>query len=149
MERTGKGLMEVLDDLACRGGLLGLSGISGDVRDLEVAAKQGNERARLALDAFVASIRHYLGAYLVELGGADCVVFTGGIGENSKLARREVCRDLAELGIVIDEVANETARGESRISAPTSRTQIWIVPTNEEIIVARQAKELISPVPSP
>ncbi len=93
MQATGKSLDQVLDDLAERSGLLGLSGVSGDVRDLEQAAESGNERARLALDVFITAVRHYLGAYLVELGGADAIVFTGGIGENSaKRSRGGVSR---------------------------------------------------------
>ncbi len=143
MQRTGKSLDQVLDDLAERSGLLGLSGVSGDVRDLEQAAAQGNPRARLALDVFVSHIRHALGAMLVELGGADCIVFTGGIGENGVTIRADVIADLAELGIVLDPAANADASGETKISAPESRTQIWVVPTNEEIIVARQTKHLL------
>jgi acetate kinase len=146
IERTGKLLTTLLDELAEKSGLLGLSGLSGDVRDLEAAAAQGNERARLALDAFTASIRHYLGAYLVELGGADVIVFTGGIGENSTFVRSAVCHDLQQLGIVLDGQANLSARGECSIHAEHSRTQIWVMPTNEEIIVARQAKQLLSAV---
>ena len=88
MQQTGKSLDEVLAILDHESGLLGLSGTSGDVRDLEAAAAAGNARARLALDVFVASVRHYLGAYLVELGGAEVIVFTGGIGENSPCAPR-------------------------------------------------------------
>lgn len=143
LKHTGKPLAEVLEMMANQGGLLGISGVSEDMRDLDEAAAAGNERARLALDVFVASVRHYLGAYLVELGGADVIVFTGGIGENRPGFRADVCRDLAELGIVLDPVANEQARGESAIHAKTSRTQIWVIPTNEEIIVARQAKQLL------
>ena len=144
MEQTGKSLTELLDVLAEQSGLLGLSGISGDVRDLETAAAQGNKRARLALDVFIGSIRQYLGAYLVELGEADAIVFTGGIGENSSLIRTGVCRDLETLGIVLDADLNTTAKGEGPIHGQTSRTQIWIVPTNEELVVARQAKELLT-----
>jgi acetate kinase len=144
MEQTGKSLKELLDDLATRGGLLGLSGISGDVRDLEQAASRGNERAQLALDCFTSSIRHYLGAYLVELGGADAIVFTGGIGENSAAVRGAVCWNLVELGIQLDEAKNQSARGECTLHAPESRTQIWVIPTNEEIVIARQAKELLT-----
>jgi acetate kinase len=143
MQRTGKSLDQVLDDLAERGGLLGISGTSGDVRDLEEAAAKGNERARLALDVFITSVRHYLGAYLVELGGADVIVFTGGIGENGVSVRRSVCADLEPLGIVIDENLNQAARGEAAIHAQTSRVQVWTVPTNEELVVARQAKQLL------
>jgi acetate kinase len=144
LRRTGKPLDEVLDDLAERGGLLGISGVSGDVRDLEEAAAKSSERAQLALDVFTTAVRHYLGAYLVELGGADVIVFTGGIGENGVNVRRTVCAGLEQLGIVLDEKINATAKGEVPIHAAASRTQIWLVPTNEEIVVARQAVELLS-----
>jgi acetate kinase len=144
LQRTGRPLDEVLDDLAERGGLLGVSGISGDVRDLEAAAAKGNERAQLALDVFTTAVRHYLGAYLVELGGADVIVFTGGIGENGDGVRRTVCAGLEQLGIVVDEKLNAAAKGEMAIQAHTSRSQVWVVPTNEEIVVARQAVELLS-----
>jgi len=143
MQRTGLSQSQVLERLSEQGGLLGLSGLSCDVRDLEEAADRGHERAKLALDVFVSSIRQYLGAYLVELGGVDALVFSGGIGENSSRVRNEVCAGLSELGIVLDEQQNATARGESRISAETSRTQIWVVPTNEEIVIARQALEVL------
>ena len=143
MRMTGKSLTEVLDILSSQSGLLGLSGASGDVRDLTAAAERGDARARLALDVFAANTRHYLGAYLVELGGADAIVFTGGIGENRAGFRAEVCRDLEELGIVLDAAANENARGEAKISTEQSRVQVWVVPTNEELIVARQAKQLL------
>ena len=92
----------MLDELANRCGLLGLSGVSGDVRDLEEAAAAGHARASLALDVFVAEIRRYLGGLLVELGGLDALVFTGGIGENSTLVRAGVCADLQAFGIVLD-----------------------------------------------
>jgi acetate kinase len=143
MRHTGQSLSQVLGDLAERSGLLGLSGLSGDVRDLEQAAAGGNRRARLALDVFTSDIRHALGAMLVELGGADVIVFTGGIGENGVQIRAAVTGDLAELGIVLDPVANAAAQGETKISSPQSRVQIWVVPTNEEIIVARQTKQLL------
>jgi acetate kinase len=143
MEATGKSLEQVLDDLAEHSGLLGLSGTSGDVRDLEEAAANGNERAKLALDVFISSVRHYLGAYLVELGGADAIVFTGGIGENGSQVRAAVCEGLEELGIVLDPAQNAIAQGEATIHADRSRVQLWVVPTNEEIVVARQAKALL------
>jgi acetate kinase len=143
MEQTGKSLSEVLDVLACQSGLLGLSGIGGDIRDVTAAAEAGNGRARLALEVYTAAVRHYLGAYRVELGGAEVVVFTGGIGENRPAVRSAVCENLEELGILLDPAANQTAQGEARISTPGSRVQIWVVPTNEELIVARQAAELL------
>jgi len=143
MEATGKSLEELLAVLASGSGLAGLSGTSGDVRDLEQAAASGQTRAQLALDVFVSSVRHYLGAYLVELGGADVLVFTGGIGENGVHIRAAVCRGLEELGIVLDASANATVRGEAAIHAPDSRVQIWVIPTNEELVVARQARQLL------
>lgn len=143
MKKSGKSLEELLDDLSRHSGLLGLSGISGDVRDLEGSAATGDKRARLALDVFNSAVRHYLGAYLVELGGADAIAFAGGIGENGVNTRSAVCAGLEELGIVLDPTANASTRSEGRISAASSRVQIWVVPTNEELIVARQTKELL------
>jgi acetate kinase len=142
MRETGRSLDQLLDDLANRSGLEGLSGYR-DLRDIEKAAAEGEPRAREALDVFVGSIRHYLGAYMVTLGGADGILFTGGIGENSSLIREEVCRGLEWAGIVLDPAANSAARGESPIHATSSKTQVWILPTNEEIVVARQARELL------
>jgi len=144
MRVTGKSLTELLEDLACRGGLLGVSGLSGDVRDLEEAAANGHARARLALDLFVAEIRRYLGAMLVELGGADLIAFTGGIGENSPSIRESVCRGLDELGIVLDAPRNAGARQEGPIGAAAGRVAVWVVPTNEELMVARQTRQLLA-----
>lgn len=143
MKRTGMSLSQVLSVLANESGLLGLSGVSTDLRDILQAANQGNWRAQLAVDVFVASIRKYLGGSLVELGGADVLVFTGGIGENQPVIRTAVCRGLTELGIVLDETKNQQAQGEAEIGHETSRTRIWVIPTNEELIVARQAKALL------
>ncbi|MBW3539159.1 MAG: acetate/propionate family kinase [Planctomycetes bacterium] len=144
MRATGKGLEELLDDLANRSGLLGLSGLSGDLRDLENAAAAGNARAALAVKTFVAGIRHYLGAYLVVLGGADAIVFTGGIGENSRLVREQTCAGLEWAGIRLDPERNAQAKGEARVSTDDSPVQVWTVPTNEELVVARQTAELVS-----
>jgi acetate kinase len=143
MRKTGKSQAEVLDILAEKSGLLGLSGVSGDIRDLEDAAAKGNARARLALDVFAAEIRRHLGGLLVELGGVDCIAFAGGIGENSIGVRADVCRGLEGFGIVLDEALNAKTRTEAKISAASSKTEIWVVPTNEEIIVARQTKQLL------
>jgi acetate kinase len=142
LRETGKTLEQLLEDLANRSGLLGLCG-HNDLRDIEAAAERGERAAREALDVFVASVRHYLGAYLLLLNGADAVVFTGGIGENSKTIRSAVCADLDWFGIRLDPSRNETATGEAPIHAAASRVQLWIMPTNEELIVARQAKELL------
>lgn len=144
MEKTGKSLAEVLEQLGSQGGLLGISGgLSGDIRDLEAAADGGHANARLALDVYVSEIRRYLGGMLVELGGADVLVFTGGIGEHGTRIRAAVCDRLSELGIELDATRNEQARGECEINAATSRTKIWVIPTNEELVVARQAQALL------
>ena len=145
LRKSGKSLEKVLEELSSKGGLLGVSGLSGDVRDLEEAAGKGHARAKLALDLFVASIRQYLGAYLTILGGADAIVFSGGIGENSSLIRSGVCRNMAWARIELDEAKNTSVvRGaEACLSAASSKTQIWVVPTNEEIVVARQSVEAV------
>ena len=148
MRATGKSLEELLDDLSSRSGLLGISGLSGDVRDLEQAAAEGNDRADLALNAFVAAIRHYLGGYLTVLGGADAIVFTGGIGENSERIRRDVCARMEWAGIKIDASRNRDGDGERRISADDSAVEVWVIPTNEEIVVARQTAAAIESLSS-
>jgi acetate kinase len=140
MRATGKRLKQILDDLANRSGLEGLSGTGRDLRDIEAAAAAGDRRARLALDVFVASVRHYLGAYLLLLGGAEAIVFTGGIGEHSTAMREAICANLDWFDIALDPVRNREARGEEPIHTLGSRVQLWIMPTNEELIVARQTK---------
>ncbi|AMV38038.1 acetate/propionate family kinase [Planctomyces sp. SH-PL62] len=142
MRETGRSLEDLLDILANQSGLEGICG-ARDVRDVESAASTGDARAQLALDVFVASIRHHLGAFLLELGGADAIVFTGGIGENSSLIRSKTCRDLGWFGIELDPALNAGGPAERRISAENSRVQIWTVPTNEELVVARQSRELL------
>jgi acetate kinase len=142
MRATGKTLEQLLDDLANRSGLLGLSG-SNDLRDIEEAASRGCGVSQQALDVFVASVRHYLGAYLLLLNGADVIVFTGGIGENSAAMRAAICANLDWFGIALDPIRNSEAKGEVPIHAHTSRVQLWTMPTNEELIVARQAKALL------
>jgi acetate kinase len=143
MRATGKTLPQILHDLANRAGLEGLSGKSNDLRDVELAALAGDVNAKLALDVFVASVRHYLGSYLLLLGGADAVVFTGGIGENSATMREAICRNLDWFGIHLDPRKNDVAKGEARIDASSSRVQLWIMPTNEELIVARQTRDCL------
>ena len=143
-KQTGRGFEDLLDELAGQAGLAGMSGTSGDLRDLEDAAAAGSERARTAIDVYVASIRHWLGGGIVELGGLNAIGFAGGIGENSPLTRAETLAGLEELGIVIDPVKNGAkASGERSIHAASSRVAVWVIPTNEELIVARQARDLL------
>jgi acetate kinase len=145
MKKLGKTQEEVLTLLATKSGMLGLSGVSGDLRDVMEAADTGNARAKLAVDVLVGDIRKYLGAYLVELGGADVIVFTGGIGEYQFEIRAMVTAGLEQLGIVLDPTANARTHGtESAIHAPSSRTQLWVIPANEELIVARQTAWMLN-----
>lgn len=145
MHKLNVSLDELLQTLATKSGLLGVSGISGDMRDISARRDAGDERAKLALEVFVGDIRRYLGASLVELGGADVISFAGGIGEYRDDVRAAALAGLEELGIVLDADANKRAiRQEAKISAPDSRVQIWVIPTNEEIIVGRQTKELLA-----
>ena len=141
---TGKSLDEMLADLGSSAGLAAMSGASGDMRDIESAAAAGDARAKLAIDAYTTAIRDYIGAYLVELGGADAIVFAGGIGQRSPVVREMVCRGLDFAGIAIDADANETTKAEGRIESTDSAAAIWVMETNEELIVARQAAELLN-----
>lgn len=144
MKRLSIGVDEMARILATRWGLAGLSGMSGDMRDLEAAAGSGDRRARLAIDVFVRAVRHYLGAFLVELGGLDVLTFSGGIGEKDAAVRAAVCRNLEPLGIRMDEAVNLRSQGEARISAPESPVAVYVVPADEERIVAQAAAELLS-----
>jgi acetate kinase len=138
MEHTGMTLEKLLHYLSTQAGLLGLSnGLSGDIRDLEQAAATGNAHAQLALDVYVAEIRRQMGGMLMALGGVEAVVFTGGIGENGKGIRRAVCEGLSDLGIRLSPTRNESGDAERRIDDTTGNVQLWIVPTNEELVVAR------------
>ncbi len=142
---TGRSLEDLLVELSTRAGLAGMSGTSGDMRDLEAATANGNEAARVAVDVYVSSIRHWLGGGMVELGGLDAIAFTGGIGENSPATRAAVVAGLTGLGIEIDSVANNSnATGERRIETARSPVAIWIIPTNEEVIVARKTRNLLA-----
>jgi acetate kinase len=143
MKKLNLGVDEMAALLSTRSGLAGISGTSGDMRDLQDAAARGSGRARLAMDVFVRAIRHYLGAFLLELGGLDVLTFSGGIGENSPEIRARVCERLAGFGIILDGERNGAARGHVRISADGSPVAVWIVPADEERIVARATAEVI------
>lgn len=144
MKRTGLTFEQVLTEMSSKGGLLGISGLSGDCRDLEEASAQGHDRAEKALKLFEASIRSCIGSYMALLGGADAIVFTGGIGENSERIRMNVCRDMQWAGIDLCSAKNAGVKGEACLSKDTSRVQVWTVPTNEEIVVARQTRDALS-----
>lgn len=144
LRETGKNLDEVLSILAGKSGLEAVSGCGNDLRDIEEAARAGNPKAELAIANFVDAIRHYLGSFLLELGGADVIAFTGGIGENSQTIRERVLRALGWFGIELDPAANRGGEAERLISTHESRVQVWVLPTNEEIVVARQSRDLLT-----
>lgn len=129
---------EIHEGFEKNGGLRGISGISGDVRYLTKAAQQGNERAKLALDVFVNGIVHYIGAFFVDLGGLDALVFTAGIGENSREIRSAVCGKLKAIGVELDEAKNEACSGISVISTAASKVNVLVIPTDEELGIARR-----------
>ena len=130
---------EILQGLQKKGGLLGISGVSNDLRYVIEAAQKGNERARLAVDVFVTGIVHYIGAFAMDLGRLDCLVFTAGIGEHSAYIRRRVCEKLGLLGVKLDGEKNE--RGETEISASDSAVRVLVIPTDEELGIARRTFE--------
>jgi acetate kinase len=142
--RTGLQFEELLVRLASGGGLLGISGISNDMQEIVTAAQAGNPRAELALNVFVESVRDYIGAYLVALGGLDVLVFTGGIGAGSAEVRRRICDGLQFLGIRLDSQRNERGGSEATLSADDSPVRILAMQTNEELIVARQTRDVLT-----
>ena len=143
MNKTGKSLDEVINDLNKKSGYLGVSGISSDSRDIEDAAAEGNERAILAQNMYYEKIVNYIAEYYLELGGADAIVFTAGVGENSKLTRKAICDKLAPLGVKLDEEANNIRGEEKLISAPDSTVKVYVIPTDEEVMIARDTYSFI------
>lgn len=143
LPKFGLTFEEALTGMAKGGGLLGISGVSNDMRDVEAAAREGNARAKLAIDVLVESVRHYVGAYLAVLNGADLLVFTGGIGENNTTVRQAVCERMDYAGIRFDPARNNIRGQEATISADDSRVKIMVMPTNEELVVARQTVEAL------
>jgi acetate kinase len=143
--RTRQITLEEAERVMCReSGLKGLSGGYNDLRDIQTEAGRGNPRARLALDFLVHTTRHWVGAYFLELNGADAIVFTAGIGENCADLRAAVCANLDQLGIVLDPESNAAVQGkEACISAAGSRVKALVIPTNEELVVAREVKRFL------
>ena len=127
-----------------KSGVLGISGVSSDFRDIEKAAEKGNERAKLALDVFVHKVKKYIGAYTAVMNGVDAVIFTAGLGENSAETRRDVCKDMSFLGIELDEAKNNVRGKETDLSKDGAKVKVLLIPTNEELMIARDTKKLIS-----
>lgn len=143
MQRTGKSIDEVNNMLNKESGLLGLTGVTSDMRDVTAAANDGNERAQLAIDMLVYAIKKYIGGYAAAMNGLDCLVFTAGIGENMAHIRRRVCADMDFLGIKLDEAKNEHRGGDFVISADDSKVKVVVIETNEELAIARETLDLV------
>jgi len=144
VKKFGISLEEAQRQLSKESGLKGLSGVSNDIREIIEAANAGNVAAKTALEVFVASARHWIGSYFFELNGADALVFTAGIGENRADIRAAICANLDQLGIVLDPENNKITRAtEAVISAANSRVKIMVIPTNEELVVAREVKRFL------
>lgn len=138
-----KTMDEVMTILNKKSGVFGLSGgVSSDFRDLEAAAAEGNEKAQLALDKFAYEVKKYIGAYAAALGGLDVLVFTAGVGENGVLMRSMICEGLEFLGVKLDQEKNKLRGDERIISADDSKVKIWVIPTNEELMIAQDTAEL-------
>lgn len=137
MEKEHLGIKEINDFLNKKCGFLGISGVSSDMRNVEEAARAGNHRAHLALEMFENKIVKYIGSYIAEMGGVDCIVFTAGIGENSPLTRELICKKLEFMGVDFDTEANNVRGQEREITKPGSRIRVFVIPTNEELMIAR------------
>jgi acetate kinase len=144
MKTLSLGVDEMAHVLASQSGLAGLSGTSGEIPDLERAAAAGEARARLALEVFVRSVRHYIGGFLLELGGLDVLTFSGGIGERGGRVRAGICAGLEPFGIRLDPAQHQVSAREARISAEGSPVEVYVIPANEEWIVARAAAEVVA-----
>lgn len=142
MKKEGMTPEQIDTYLNKKSGVLGLSGISSDFRDIEDAAKQGNERAQLALDVFAYKVRKYIGGYVAAMGGVDAIAFTAGLGENSISMRDKICLGLEYLGTRVDPVRNNVRGKAAEISVEGAKVKIFVVPTNEELVIARDTREI-------
>ena len=144
MAKEGLSLSEANTLLNKHSGLIGISGESSDLREIEEAVADGNKKAKYAFDVFVYRIKKYVGAFTAAMGGLDALVFTGGIGENSTLVRRQVCDEMKFLGIGIDDTLNTNAKGEMDISTADSKVRVLRIPTNEELVIALDTEEIVN-----
>ena len=143
-DKEGKTFDEMDKVINKQSGILGISGISSDFRDVENAANEGNARADLAQKVFVHRVKHYIGAYMAEMGGVDAIVFTAGLGENGKTMRKWICEGLEGLGIEIDDEKNDVRGKDTIISKDSSKVKILLVPTNEELMIAKDTYDLVT-----
>ena len=141
--KENKTVNEVIDILNKKSGVLGISGVSSDFRDVQKAQKEGNKRADIAIQAFVYRVAKYIGSYVAAMNGVDAIAFTAGVGENDATIRKEICSYLGYLGVTVDDEANKLRGEEVKISGADSKVQVFAIPTNEELAIARETKDLI------
>ena len=141
--KENKTVNEVIDILNKKSGVLGISGVSSDFRDVQKAQKEGNKRADIAIQAFVYRVAKYIGSYVAAMNGVDAIAFTAGVGENDAAIRNEVCSYLGYLGVTVDAEANKKRGEEVKISGADSKVQVFAIPTNEELAIARETKDLL------
>jgi acetate kinase len=143
-EKEGMSFKEADTMMNKKSGILGVSGVSSDFRDVEAAANEGNARAQLALDMFVHRVKHYIGAYAAEMNGVDAIIFTAGLGENGKTTRAAICKDMDYLGIELDPERNDVRGKETVISSDASRVKVLLIPTNEELMIAMDTYDIVT-----
>jgi acetate kinase len=143
-DKENLSIKEVLTILNKESGVLGISGLSSDFRDLEEAMAQGHARAKLALSIFNYRVRKYIGEYAAAMGGLDAVIFTGGVGENNQILRQEIANELSFMGFSMDPMKNQIRGQEIDLSNPDAKIKMLVIPTNEELAIARLAKSLLS-----
>ena len=141
--KEGKTVNEVIDILNKKSGVLGISGVSSDFRDVQKAQKEGNKRADIAIQAFVYRVAKYIGSYVAAMNGVDAIAFTAGVGENDATIRKEICSYLGYLGVTVNDEANKLRGEEVKISGADSKVQVFAIPTNEELAIARETKDLL------
>ena len=142
MNKKNLNVSEIDNLMNKKSGVLGISGVSSDFRDIEAAAKERNKRAQLALDKFAYTVRKYIGSYAAAMGGVDVIVFTAGLGENSASSRKAICEGLEFLGIAIDDNKNNVRGKEAEISKDDASVKAFVIPTNEEVMIARDTLAL-------
>ena len=144
MDKENPGTQQINDIINKKSGLVGVSGVSSDMRDIENAIEQGNERARLAMDMYFYYILKYISGYIAVLGGVDAIIFTGGVGENQPIMRKYVCDSLAFLGVDFNNELNDRIKGrETELTFPNSKVRVAVIPTNEELAIAIDTEELV------
>jgi acetate kinase len=142
MNKEGFTPDQMSDLLNKKSGFLGISGVSSDCRDIWAAAQEGNARAQLTIDIVSYQVKKIIGSYAAAMGGVDAIVFTGGIGENDAPMRKLICENMEFLGLVVDDARNVGSK-EQKISADNSKVEVWVIPTNEELLIARDTKEIV------